>query len=532
MATQPSITDITQAQYNTAEQSMISVLRVMYPSLDLRAGTVLRNLLVQGDATLNAWNTLQVAQLQGLISLVNLAANPAATADDVNAILANFNMTQKVAVASSGIVRVVVNSVNTYTLSSGFIFKTTTGLQFTTTATLVAAQNPVTGQVALQTAADGTLYFLAPVTAVSTGSASNIAQGTALTAITQLFGFVSSTAYQDFTLGSNGESIAEAIARIPAAVSHRGLVNTAAIQAQLGDKFTGTDVNIEALSVQGYGSTTQLRDKHNVFGTAVGGRVDLYIRTFAGPQLTVITKTGTRLSTGVYQFSILPADAPAFIAIASITDSNAVGLGSYAFTEVRSPKGLEASWHDISATVVAESAFTVYQSSVVTVTGVPDSEATHVFSVTLYAAPGVDQIQAYIDDPSVRNVGADFLAHSPLTCFVSCSATVYYSTSAPVDVNTLASAVANYINGRSFVPRLTRSELASILFANGVTRLDLGPNGMQLQGRILDAQGVTHTLKGDALDLTTIISGPALLAPETTVFAAQLASIQFTGVSE
>ena len=533
MANQLTILDITQAQFEAAEQAAISAIRAQYPQLDLRKGTVLRDLLIRPDAILSSLNTARVAQLQSLISLATLAENSAATPADVNAILANFNMTQQTATYASGTLKITVSALNTYTVGAGFLFQNIAGLQYAVTTTIVATTSPIAslGQVALQIAADGSYFFLVPVIATSAGSASNVSQGTAFTNITQLYGCVSASAYTDITSGTDGETIQAAINRIPAAVSHRGLVNTTAVTAQLSSYFSGT-VSINAVSVQGYGSSAMLRDKHNVFGVAVGGRADVYVRTFTAPSVFVLQKTGTLVAANTYQFTIAAGDAPGFYAMQTITDATGIGLSSYNYTEVRTGSGLNSTWHDISSTNPAESAFSVFQASTVTVTGVPDNAAMHAFTAYIYVAPNLSDIQAYMDNTAVRNVAADFLARSPLMCLTTCNATVYYPKANSISIPNLQSAVAAYINGRSFVARLTRSELAAVLFENGVSRIDMGPNGMKLQGTILDAKGMWHTLSGDALDVTSIADGTALLTPDTVVFAAPLANIQLIGVGE
>lgn len=535
MAEQLNLTDVTQAQYDAAENTIIDLIRSAYPALDLRKGTVIRETQIRPDASLAALNIERVERLRRLMSLSTMLEDGTASVDDVNNILANFNMQRIAGTVTTGLVRVKVDTARTYTLAEGFAFTTLSGLRYQTTDFVVVKTDATEslGEVPLQTATDNSYFFVVPVAAVALGSQYNIAQGTALDTVTQLYGFVSATAYTNFTDGRDEESVGNAISRIPAALSHRGLTNRTAIEAQLRSRFDGTAVTIQALSVQGYGDAAQRRDKHNVFGVAVGGRADVYVRTFTEPPVVLLEKVGTRTGTGAYQFTIEADEAPGFYAIRSVTNPDGLALSSYTYTETREADGLDDTWHDLDASNgMVESAYSVFQKTTVTVTEVPAISDTYTFKVELYGMPGLSDLQAYVDDPSVRNVAADFLIRCPLICLVSCTANVYYPLRTPVDITMLQNKLAAYINSRSFVPRLTRSELTAVLISAGVSRVELGSQGMKLEGRVRDAGGTWLTLTGDALDLTGIEDPENMLVPETCVFAVEPQNIHLTGIGE
>ena len=166
-----------------------------------------------------------------------------------------------------------------------------------------------------------------------------------------------------------------------------------------------------------------------------------------------------------------------------------------------------------------------------TVTGVGATTDTHPLKVELYITPGVSDIQTYVDGFDVRNVEADYLVRSPLMCFVSLNVDVYYNQGAQPDEDELRNSLLEYINGRSFVQRLTRSELTAILRDGGASRLDL-QSGMTLQGVVLDAKGVTHALAGDSLNLEGVADPTALLAPETVIFTTEAQNIYIQLIAE
>ena len=528
-----TLENITQTQFDIAEQMLISIIRSSYPTLDMRRGTVIRDLLIRPAASVYALNTSNLVTLASKMSIVTLSQDPTATADDYNAILANLGTSLIAGTPSSGKAIITVDTLREYSLGANFVFTDINGNQYQTTQDYTIKAGATGSDIPLNTNTDGSYYFILPLTALAAGAAGNIQQGTALTPSGDLFGFLSGEAYSDFSGGQNAETIEAATQRLPASIAYRALESSASIDAKLRNEFASGSISIQALNVSGYGRRTQLRDKHNPMGFAVGSRVDVYVRTYTAPRVTTLLKTGTRIGSSTYQFTINAADAPGFSAIRSVSEVEAVVaptlgfgtlivIGSYPFAEVRSAVGLTGTSHDIDlANSVIETAYTAYQQAVVTVTNVPAGTATHDFKVELYAADGIKDIQDYVDNRAVSNVEADYIIRSPLMCVVGSKIRAYCSSTNVVTPETLNTALVAYVNSRSFLNQLTRSELVNIMLANGVTRVDLSSNGMILTGVIRDAAGILHTISGDSLDIEGISSPAVLLAPETTVFATE-----------
>jgi hypothetical protein len=539
-----TLSEVTQEQFDVAEAAVIGLIRAEYPNLDLRKGTVLRDILIRPAAAVYALNADRMEDLQIQSSLTRILENedtidPSA----VDAVLANFGVTRNTGATATGQVMIKVSQNRQYNLVEGAQFVSLEGLTFLLTEDTIVSPDPVTGEVRLLEAEDGSFYyFIVDMVAAAPGAEYNVSAGVALEPVTTFVGYLATETYTAFSGGEEDESISEVITRLPAAISYRALESRTSIEAKLRDNFADADFLMHALSVQGYGDRTQLRDKHNPMGIAVGSRVDLYPRTFLAPRVVTLQKTATRISANTYQFVINVADAPAFYAIRSISEVESViapdqtfgslpVAGSYAFSEVRGASGLGETFHDVDPDNTVESAFTVFQTSTVTVTGVPATTETHPLKVEVYAGDGIADIQTYVDSFSVRNVEADYLVRSPLICFVSLNVIVYYPQNARPDESALQQSVVDYINGRSFVERLTRSELACILRDGGASRLDF-QGGMTLQGIILDAGNVLHTLQGDSLNLESIADPDVLLAPETAVFATETANIYIEMVAE
>ena len=533
------LTELTQSQFDSAESAVIALIRAAYPTLDLRRGTVIRDVLIRPAATVYAQNTqqLEIARINSSLELLN--GNPElATPDAINALLANFGVELYTGAYATGKVIITVGSARTYSISEGFTLQAGETLTYSTRTSYIAKVNPNLSAGEIQLYSTGTTYYMIiDVTADQLGEESNIVAGTKLIALSPFFDLVSSEVYSDFRSGVDAETIDEVLIRLPAAVSHRAFESRYSIASNLNDYLSGQDIPLNAVSVQGMGDPAQLRDKHNPMGFTVGSRVDVYLRTFDEPQITVVRKTGTRTGDGEYTVTINAADAPAFYAIRSISEvedvltpslsfSTLPVLGSYAFTEVRAGSGLENTYHDIDpANAAIETACSIYQQSTVIVTGVPATDESHEFKFELYTAPGIVESQALVDSFEQRNLEADYIVRMPLLCLVGVNAKVYYNASSPIDIAAMQAAIQSYINTRSFVRYLTRSEISSILHNMGASRVDLGTSGMMLQGMIRNAAGEIVLLQGDSLDLSRVEDASKLLSSDTTVFASEINNI-------
>lgn len=543
-----TLSNISQEQYDSAEATLIALIRAEYPTLDLRRGTVLRDILIRPASAVYALNTDRLAELETRTSLIAMADSPEPINPEwANTVLANFGVSVSEGSRSSGQVIIRVDADRQYSIASGFRFTTIDGLTFATVRPYVARQVPDTtaDDVKLHRSVDGSYYyFVVTVVAAESGDEYNITQGVAFDAVSSMFGFITAESYSDFVGGLDAETIRQAVDRLPVAVSYRALESRTAIEAKLRERFSGSGISIQAVSSQGYGDRTQLRDKHNPHGFAVGSRVDVYVRNFVGPHVMLLQKKGVRVGENTYRFSIGPGEAPGFYAIRAVAEIDSVlsgeavigdipVLGSYAFEDVREAVGIADTFHDIDPdNGMIETAYSVFQGATITVTGVPDVAAEREFKVEIYYSPGIRDIQDFVDDVDVRNLEADYIVRCPLICRVEVDAVVYHNARYSIDILKARRAIFDYINSRSFVRRLTRSEISSILHAAGATRVDLGPTGMMLQGVIRDAAGQVHALRGDTLDVESVVNARTLIAPETVVFAAEMNNIHLRAVAE
>lgn len=514
----------TQTDFDVAEATLLAQVRALDPNLDLRRGTVLRDTLIRPAAQLQALTDARCREQLVAATLADLAtvSNPDATV--LNNLLSNFNLTYSTGTQAAGLLKLVVSAAGTYIFDQTTLFKTTDGALFQVTGSVVIARSG--GSITL-TGSDTRYVAVIPVQALEKGTAGNLPKGTVLEPVNPIVNFVSASAYASFVGGEDAETVATAISRIPVALSHRALTSSLSVTGLLKDRFGGL---VQAVSLQGFGSTTQQRDKVGLHGISGGGCVDAYVRTFNAAPIAVLTKTGTKTGAGSYAIDIAAGDVPGFYAVRAITDADGTDTPvespsqSYAFSELRD---LAVSTHRISS--AAQAAFSAFQTSTITVADVVDTADTHSFKVEFYAAPAIAEIQEFVDSPDVRNQGADFLVRSPLMCLVGLRAVAYCAPTSAVTADRLRVAVTAYVNSLSFNGKLGLSELIHIMSGLGATRIGMRPGELSLTGRIHTATKGWISITGDGiLDIAELDAAADLVSPATVVFVADPADIDIT----
>ena len=541
-----TLDDITQEDFDAAAETVASGIKAFNRKLDTRDGTVLRDLLINPGAAIESVTSGQIAEARKCSSLKRLQdaqdSGEEIDQDDVNAILSNFNVKPHSGTPARGTVKVVVSDGTVaYSVSAGEKFSTVDGIEFTADEQVIAysseSSNPaLTPTTKLYKGAAG-FFFLVSVTASDNGSKGNISQGTSLDPESHVSFFVMAEAYKDFCGGSDVESLSAIIDSIPSGLSIRGFVNKNAVEGMLRDEFDTGEFPIVSVSTVGYGNKAQIRDRHNVFGVAVGGRIDVYVRNFSNFNTVTNTIIGNRVSNGKYSISAGPGLFPGACWIKSVSDPFSTGddedvLSSLDFTAVRT-SNVSGTWHDIDCSKSPVEAFnTVWQGFDIVLDNVPaDSEdgeswsEERPFKVTAYCLPQAVEMQEYVDRDDVRSVSTDVVVRCPIICNVSVNANVQYDPKNPVDGSLAKTKIRSYINGLGFVGRVTRSEIVQILKNLGAVSVEM-PTQDMLYGELHDAAGVKHSLSGDALDVSTIEDGSVMLTKDTVVFCTDNDNIQ------
>lgn len=559
---------LTDEQLQAEAQLLISMIRAKYPRLDLRRGTVLRDLLIDADAAVGAWFAAQADEQRLSSSLLTLSERAAAGEEldqtDVNAALSNFNMKSVSGTKAKGYVKVLVSSGDVrHTVLSGVQFKTVDDLYFTVTQDITAATKPVAGEVLQTETLTGSFWYLVPVEAAEVGARGNLAQGLALEPTMALADFLSASAYSTFSGGSDLEELDKTIDRIKPSLSVRNLTSKTAVEAQLRDRYDDSENPIVAVSVCGYGNSAQRRDKHNLFGTAVGGRADIYVRNFTdlpvseNSSMFGVIEEGSFTAfddsndgiVGTASFTIpihhaavkgaVNGDSPipGAIFVYSVSDPDSSALASYRFETTYSGDVTDV-WHDFLTNEenVPELANTVWRDLTLKVFDVPvtedeKEEGQKRFRVTVVALPAAQDMQDYVDDGLVRNVAADYVVRGPMLVNMSVNAVVRYRYATGFDVDKAKAEICKYVNSTGFQGRMTRSEISAILMNLGASSVDLFDENEMLYGYVYDAAGNKYELTGDALDIDVVANPKNMLTVDTAVFVIEPKNIQITTVA-
>ena len=566
-----TLSDISQEDFDAAASTVAAGIKAYNRKLDTRPGTVLRDLLVNPEAAIDSVAEGQVAECRKSSSLKTMKEAQEAGEEvdqaDIESILSNFNVKPSGGRQAHGTVKIVVyDSSVSYFVSEGEVFYTIDGIEFAASSTIFATSQDVkppesAEKVKLYQGAAG-YFFLVPVVAVEAGESGNIKAGTSLTPRSVVSYYVMSESYKDFCGGSDSQTVSEAIESIPAGLSIRGFVNKTAVEGMLRDKFDSGDHPIVAVSSVGYGDIAQRRDKHNLFGVGVGGRIDVYVRNFTDVNTDTAMLEGRKVewedgSIG-YIIDVPPGTFPGACWVKSVSDPFTkaedeedvlsslafVGengkrtVGGDFFVGVKRTADMDGSWHDVDVSKSASEAFnTVWQGFTIALDNVPpnllgsDSSSldewseTREFKVTVYNMPQAVELQEYVDRDDVRSVSTDVVVRCPILCRVSVNAVATYDPAKPVDEAQAREKIRTYINGLGFVGRLTRSDVVQILKNIGAASVEM-PNDDMLSGELHDADGVRHVLSGDALDVSTIENGQTMLSENTVVFVSEQEDIQ------
>jgi len=523
-------TSLKQEEYDSAEAALITILRESFPNLDLRRGTALRDLLLRPMSALYALEENRHEESLRNRSLIDIKNNPSDSDEDsINAILSNFNTSIREGTPTSGIIELKVSRPGTYTVAAGSEFVSSEEHVFVTTeqTTVRATDGTLRGPQS-----DGLYYFMLEVQAADSGS-TFIPADEAFVFADPFSGFISATAYSDFTTGAAKEDIDDVIERIKFIVANRGIVTRASIVNTFTDpESDGYRPSVSAVSVQGSGDPAQYRDRHNIYGVPSGGCIDIYPRTFVSPVVTTLIKTGTLNTDGTYTITIAPEEAYGVYAVRSVntpdavsgngyTSDGMVAIGSmpFEFEYTRNVRLL-----DSVRLSDADSTFgTVYQGIDITVTsGWPSTEDNPEFKIELYAAPETGVINEYVQSAEVKNLAADVLVRNPFVCIVSLRIPVRVSSSVSLDVDAIKRDVAEAINSSSFEQDLSMSSIISVVHSYPVIAIDtrLGrKGGFSMVGSVVDGAGVSHRLENQVLDVKDLEDTSNLLIPETCVFS-------------
>lgn len=483
-----------------------------YPTADVAPGTVLSELLIKLNASLQNLITNDIADVGQTNAIATvLAATTDTYSPTIDAIASNYNTSRSAGKKATGKIKVILTGDNTYFLAKGFTFyqpvlklNYVTETDYTLTADAAASDE-------LNIVAEGSLFYaLVPVVGESVGAEYQVSHETrfSLATTNSLTGFVDAYAYGNFTSGLPEDTDKELIARYQQGLTNKTLLTGKSILARLQESFP----SVRQVSVVGANDSELTRSKHNAFGISTLGMADVYIRSTLGPETILITKTATQTD-GVWSFSLDYNDVAGFYRIVSIlpTGENFVGTIVNTQTFGFSTTGITPS---NSITTNREGRFTKYQTCDVTFEYVSTATEKE-FDVLIAYQPDIARIQDLFLDNDERILCADYLVKSVLPCNVSVSLKLHRKNSkVDLPVDKIKQEIYNYINTLPFGADLHISKLIDICHNYDVSYVEFP---ILLKGDIFtDNSTILSISSTDTLSIPTDLD--LGVSPKTTMF--------------
>lgn len=496
------------------------------PTMDLKRG-VLHDLIAVPHAALATAQQLTIDRYLAARSLLDVQADPTLADDGVfDRILSNWGVTREAGEAARGEVTIVLASPASVTIGSGAAF-TAGDRTYRSDAAYTAKQEA--GQInspddrLLVELSDGRWAFTVNVTATDAGTAGLVRKDTLVVPSALPTDYVTSYATSDFVDGVDAESNAAVLDRLQQGISAKGPSNRVNMNAAL--RAVPDFARVVRTSIVGFGDAAMLRDKHNAFGIASGGRADWYVRTQERVETRTLTKTATLVSLaaegGVWQVEFARDDAPGFYDVASVRRQGETP--DYApFTVTQDYRGIDFGDDGFRPDLQdpTEAAYSRYQTAVIqfvdtrTTTAGATIGATAAYDVAVRIVPLIDQIQDHFNQRDVRPYGSDVLVKAPVPCYVAVRFTVVKShTQADPDLSALADAVAAAVNGIDFVGRVYAGQLQDVI--HGYLPQGASARDVDIYGRLRTPSGEVRYYRGN--DVMAIGRLPGLMADETTV---------------
>lgn len=536
-----TISGLTTEEYANYESQMISLIRESRPELDLRVGTAIRDILVRTSAQSSGVMSKDIDDLRATMSFKLLEENPDLATDAVvESLASNYGVVRREGVSASGYAAIYFLRDEEVIIPSGYRLRRGSYEYETTQLWKIRSAPSASNELPLYTDENGVPFAIIPMSAIDSGSATNVQAGETMELLDNTVLLVNSAeSYSDISGGRDQETVEELLQRISEALSHRELTSQAAISVRLKNEYPVVDDVI----VTGFGDEEQLRDKHNVFGVAIGSRIDAWVKTFTEPERMTLIKRATKVSDGAYTFTLTPDEVGVIYKIAAVTSpesiitadgSNRPTVGSYPFTEQRNLYNSSGISHDISSDpdlAIIETAYTRWQSTTVTVTDVGAVGGTEPYPaeldlrVDVYVAPQIDTIQAYLDDADNRNKEADILVRGAIPAFVELSIPIYRKSSAVLDLDAMRTAVTDYVNDKNLGDDLTLSQLASVLHQYDILKVGTTDEDLIMTATIRAADGSELTLSGSELRIQDVRDAQKQVTADTTVFVADVGNV-------
>jgi len=505
-----SVQNLAELDVDQANQKLLFLRQMIteeLPDLQVTHGVV-NDLILNPAALLAAARDEDIDRARRANSLAAIEEDPSLADDEyVDALMSTYyKISRQIGTTASGTITIVIGELLTTAIPSGAIFTSGTQ-QFQTTIPYVAVTDPANATAendrVLAERADGNYSFSIDLVAVEPGLSGMLKRGTALTASFGIRNLVTIFVASDFSGGTETETNAQLLTRLPEGIASRTLTGSTNIAGVIRDAYPNT----QAISTLGYGDSEMIRDRHSILPISLGGRVDCYVQTAELPLDNLITKEATLIAKyggiGTWQTSFTRDEYAGFYDIVRIAPETAVETaGSLQLvSDIRSFNAaglLGLLTPDIET--AAEAAYSRYQTAtVVFYDNVTDHSTLTVgdtadYSITVRGMPYIAGVQALLAARDIRNAAGDVLVKAPIPCFTRLSFILEAKPGATLpDYTEIQQNLARYVNSLGFVGRLSASALTAIIYESLPSSITV--SAIDMFGQIRRPAGTFKTLR-------------------------------------
>lgn len=526
----PDLRTLDAAAVAAEQEALAQRLRELDPRLDGRG--VLGDVLLHAAAAVVQGLRAEIDEVRRLGDVGPLLDAPLSVSEEgLAAVLGNYRLERRAAVAASGRVRVVVRTPVPLVLAAGTAFTSGgVGLVLDAPVAVRADAAQVTGEtdLVLRPTAGGLYDFVVPVAAAEAGAAGMLRRGAAAVPSARIEGLVSATVDDDFTGGEDAESPETLAGRLRAGIAPRCFAHRAGVEALLRAEpaFAGTRV----ASVVGAGDPEMVRDKHGVWPIALLGRCDVYVRTADLPVTETVDVAATLESyangIGTWR-AVLGRDAvPGFYEVEAVLRADGTTADLLPEAERLAAPGAPG---DPDVVTALDAAFSPASSALVRFEDASTPAGTAVGAAAAYRLavsrmPLLEELQAYLAAPEVAPPAGDVLVRAVVPLSVSVDLRVLRGPGAAApDEAAVAAAVARAVNADRPAPgRLHASELA--VAAQAALPPGCTVARAMMTGRLLRPDG---TVKRLASPEALVVPGEPdrMVGPRTVAFCASTSAV-------
>lgn len=525
-----SLSELDAAKVAQMQATLTQLMQERHPEVELTRGAF-HDLVLYFNSVLNTAVKENIDRVLQSKSLLNITQNPVlAEPELVDAVLSNYNLTRGEGVAASGEATIILLQPETTTVSSS-LRMAADGVQFSpvTIFNILPPGEPITalGDVQMIEVGDGTYAANIAVVAEVAGVTGNIKRGTTLVPDFAPNNTEAIYAASDFVNGAAPPTNEEYIAKLKDGLAAKTIGGRASYAALL--RSPEAFPAIKHISVVGFGSPEQRRDQHSLFPISGGGRVDVYLQTYAEYQeqeqllqATYIQDSDAELGT-IWQIEVNKNVAPGFYEILRVARPDDTGATGYEI--LLQTQGFDFDDEDFVPDIVGreEGAYTKYQTTVIRFLDQSPRDPTLVplqskalYNVRFSVMPLIRQAQDFLGSRDNRSRAGDVLVRAAVPCFTSLSFTIRKDTASSMpDLNAIRQAIVAAIANIGFSGQLHSSLISGVVHRYLTGKQALG--SIDMFGRILRPDGQNAFIRDNTIlkipdDPTRLVTG------NTTVF--------------